>query len=164
MPIGITERVKERKKAILNLLADGCKPTSYIIRALDVTHTEAYYTLKMLASEGYIKGAIFGRTAIWCLNDEHYNNLINTLLQEIRRIVESHNLKYVYATRLYKLILDDIKAYKLFSKYVPLDKDTGAVRVFLTYLLSLLYGPPYYRGEKIVYITDGPKEVQKPTA
>jgi hypothetical protein len=164
MPIGITQKVRERKEAILGLLADGCKPTSYVVRALDLTHTEAFYALKKLATEGYIKGEVFGRTAIWCLNDEHYNKLVNTLLQEIRRMVESHNLKYIYATRLYKLILSDPKAYKLFSQYVPLSGENSSVRVFLNYLLNLLYGPPYFRGEKVVYITDRPKEVQNPPA
>jgi hypothetical protein len=153
MPIGITQKVLERKQAILKLLADGCKTTSQVMRSLDLTHTEAFYVLKMLASQGYIKGAIFGKSAIWCLNEEQYSSLINMLLQEIRRLVETHNLKYVYPTRVYKLILKDPKAYKLISQYAPFD-GPGPLRAFLNHLLSLLYGPPYYRGEKVVYLTD----------
>ncbi len=164
MPNGITQKVRERKKTILELLADGCKSTSYVIRALNATHTEAFYALKTLEAEGYVKGVVFGRTTIWCLNDEHYNNLVNTLLREIRRIVESHNLKYVYPTRLYRLILKDVNAYRLFSQYVPLDGINSSVRAFLNYLLNLLYGPPYYKGEKIVYITIRAVTAQKPTA
>jgi hypothetical protein len=163
MPIGITQKIKERKKTILELLVDGCKPTSYIVRALNLTHTEAFYALKRLTAEGYIKEVLFGRVAIWCLNDEHYNKLVNIILQEIRRIVESHSLKYIYATRLYKLILNDPKAYNLLSQYVPLDRQNSSAKTFLNYLLNLLYGPPYFIGEKIVYITNRPKEVQKPT-
>ncbi len=163
MPNGVTQKVRERKKAILEVLADGCKPTAYVMKKLGLTHTEAFYTLKVLASEGYIKGAMFGKVAIWCLNDEHHNKLVNTLLWEIRRIVESHNLKYVYATRLYKLILEDPYVYRLISQYVMLDRINSSARSFLNYLLNLLYGPPYYEGEKIVYITDRATAAQRPT-
>jgi predicted transcriptional regulator len=153
MPHGITQRVQERKQAILELMADGCKTTAHIMRALNLTHTEAFYVLKRLASEGYIKWVKFGKSAIWCLNEEQYNNLVNTLLQEIRRIIEIHNLKYVYPTRLYKLILKDPKAYKLISQYAPIS-GPGPLRAFLNHLLHMIYGPPYYRGEKVVYLTD----------
>ena len=161
MPIGETERIKERKQAILELLADGCKTTAHVMRALDLTHTEAFYTLKTLASEGHIKMTMFGRTSIWCLNDEHYENLINTLLREIQRVVANHNLKYVYPSRLYKLILKDPRAYKLISQYVTVIGNNSQTRRFLNHLLNMLYGPPYYIGEKVVYATD---RVQKPAA
>ena len=161
MPIGITEKIKERKQAILKLLADGCKTTAHVKRELGLTHTEAFYALKMLASEGYVKMAMFGRTSIWCLNDEHYEKLVNTLLREIRRIVESHNLKYVYPTRLYKLILKDPQAYMLISQYMPMNGNNSQTRRFLNHLLNMIYGPPYYVGEKVVYITD---RGQKPAA
>jgi hypothetical protein len=153
MPARITQKVIERKQAILRLLADGCKPTSYIIKALDTTHTEAFYALKALAKEGYIKKAKFGKAAIWCLNDEDYNQLVNTLLREIRRIVESHNLKYVYPMRLYRLILKDFKTYKLLSRLVPMGTRNSSALSFLNHLLSMLYGEPYIKGEKTVYKT-----------
>jgi hypothetical protein len=162
MPIGITRKVLERKQAVLELLADGCKTTSQIMRSLNLTHAEAFYILKKLSSEGYIKGGIFGKSAIWCLDDVQFNNLVNKLLQEICRIVESHNLKYVYPTRLYKLIQKDPVAYKLLMQYAPVGSP-GPVRSFLNYLLTQLYGPPYYRGEKIVYLTDRATAAQNPT-
>jgi hypothetical protein len=162
MPNGITQKVKERKKKILELLTDGCKTTAYIMNSLNLTHTEAFYTLKTLQKEGYISGLLVGKTAIWCLNNEHLNQLLNTMLRAIRRIVESHNLRYVYPTRLYKLVIKDPEAYRILSQYVPLYSNSGSVRAFLNYLLSLLYGSPYYRGEKIVYSVFGHVETQKP--
>jgi hypothetical protein len=161
MPLSETEKIKERKQIILKLLAEDCKTTAQVMRALDLTHTEAFYTLKTLASEGHIKMVMFGRTSIWCLNDEHYKRLVDMLLQEIRRIVKSHNLKYVYPTKLYKLILKDPLAYKLISRYMPVNGINSQTRSFLNHLLNMLYGPPYYVGEKVVYITDGG---QKPAA
>jgi len=161
MPIGITEKIKERKQAILKLLADGCKTTAHVMRTLNLTYTEAFYTLKMLASEGYIKWAMLGEFSIWCLNDEHYEKLINTLIREIQRIVESHNLKYVYPTKLYKLILEDRHAYKLLSAYMPTNGNNSRTKRFLNHLLNMIYGPPYYVGEKVVYITD---KGRRPTA
>jgi hypothetical protein len=162
MPHGVTQKIIERKQAILKLLEDGCRPTSYIIQQLELTHTEAFYALNKLAEDGYIKRAIFGRVAIWCLNEEHYNKMIRELLEVISKIVENRNLKYIYPSRLYKLILNDPYAYKLLSRYVQLNEINSSVRAFLNYLLAQLYGPPYYRGEKIVYLTERAVEAQKP--
>jgi len=152
MPHGITEKIKERKQAVLKLLADGCKTTAHVMRALNLTHSQAFYTLKTLASEGYVKMVTFGGISIWCLNDEHYEKLVNTLLREIQRLVESHNLKYVYPAKLYRLI--DPQAYKLISQYAPINGNIAQTLRFLNHLLNMLYGPPYDVGEKIVYITD----------
>jgi len=151
MPRGLTRRVIDRRKAVLKMLADGCKPTSYIVRALGSTHTEAYYVLKTLALEGHIRQWIIGKSAIWCLNDEEYNNLVNTILREIQRIVESYNLKYVYPTRLYRLILKDHKVFKLLAKLVPANYRNASVLSFLNGALRMLYGEPYTKGTKTVY-------------
>jgi hypothetical protein len=153
MPTGITRRVKLRKKAVLDLLADGCKPTSYIVKALKSTHTEAFYVLNTLAAEGQIKKWMFGKTAIWCPNDVAYNELVNELKWHVMRIVETNGLKYVYPMRLYKLILKDVKAYVLLSRLVPLDRRNSSALSFLNHILRMLYGKPYYKGEKTVYIT-----------
>jgi len=164
MPSGITRKVTKRKNAILELLADGCKPTSYITKALGTTHTEAFYALNTLVAEGYIKKWVFGKVAIWCLNDNEYNKLVNMLLREIQRIVESYKLKYVYPMRLYRLILKDPKAYILLSRLVPLDRRNSSALSFLNYMLSMLYGKPYYKGEKTVYITTRAIESQPEAA
>jgi len=154
MPHGVTQKIVERKKAVLNLLADGCKPTSYVIQKLNTTHTEAFYVLQTLAKEGYIRKYSFGKIAIWCLDQNDYNKLIGELISEIRRLVETHKLKYVYPMRLYKLILDDIKTYILISKYAPVGTNRSAVLSFLNYILQIMYGPPSFKGEKTVYITN----------
>jgi len=151
MPTGITERVKNRKKAVLELLADGCKSTSYIMRTLGTTHVEAYYVLKTLAREGYIREWKIGKSAVWCLNDDEYNNLVNTILREIHRIVESYNLKFVYPMRLYRLIQKDYKVLRLIAKLVPVDYRNAAILSFLNGALRMLYGEPYTKGEKTVY-------------
>jgi hypothetical protein len=160
MPTGITQKVMRRKKAVLDLLASGCKPTSYIVNALKITHTEAFYVLNTLAAEGHIKKWIFGKTAIWCPNDVAYKELVDKLKWEVMRIVEINRLKYVYPMRLYKLILNDVKAYVLLSRLVPLDRRNSAALSFLNHILSMLYGKPYYKGEKTVYITTKTLESQ----
>jgi hypothetical protein len=161
MPVGITQKVRERKKAVLELLADGCKSTTDIMNTLNLTHTQALYALKTLKNEGYITGLIVGKTAIWCLSNEQLNQVVGAMLRTIQRLVDSHNLKYVYATRLYRLILEDPEASKLFSRYVPLYTNSGSVRTFLTYLLSKLY-PLHYEGEKRVYRVSRHKEPKNP--
>jgi len=153
MPTGITDKVRERKGEVLKLLTDGCKPTSRIIKTLNLTHSEAFYVLNTLADEGHIKKWVFGKTAIWCLSNYDYNKMVNGLLQEIHRIVETHKLKYVYPVRLFRLILKDYKTYNLMSQFVPLDSLNTSALSFLNHLLEMLYGKPYYKGEKTVYIT-----------
>jgi len=152
MPSGITERVKNRKTAVLELLADGCKPTSYVNQTLGTTYEMAYYVLTELESEGWVKRWKLGKTFVWCLNDDDYNQLINPILQEIRRIVESRNLRFVYPVRLYRLVLKDRKALKLIAKLVPVNNRNSTVLSLLNHLLRLIYGEPYTVGKKTVYI------------
>ena len=151
MPNGITERVKHRKTAVLELLADGCKPTAYIKQTLDTTYEMAYYALTELESEGYVKRWKLGKTTVWCLNDEDYSNLINAILREIRRIVESNNLRFVYPVKLYKLVLKDRNALELIKKVAPVSPRNSAVLSVLNHLLRMIYGEPYSKGKKTVY-------------
>jgi|ADKH01.1.fsa_nt_gi hypothetical protein len=151
MPSGITKRVKNRKTAVLELLADGCKPTTYIKQKLGTTYEMAYYVLTVLETEGYVKHWNLGNTSVWCLNDDDYNDLINTILQEIRRIVETHNLRFVYPIRLYRLVLKDHKTLTLLAKLVPVNNMNSAVLSLLNHLLRLIYGEPYTKGKKTVY-------------
>jgi len=154
MPSGITKRVKNRKTAVLELLADGCKPTTYIKQKLGTTYEMAYYVLTVLETEGYVKHWKLGKTSVWCLNDDDYSDLINTILQEIRRIVETHNLRFVYPIRLYRLVLKDHKTLKLLAKLVPVNNKNSAVLSLLNHLLRLIYGEPYTKGKKTVYFVD----------
>jgi hypothetical protein len=150
MPSGITKRVKNRKKAVLELLADGCKSTAYVQQQLGTTYEMAYYVLKTLTRDG-VKYWKLGKVTVWCLSDDDYSNLINMLLREIRRIVESHNLRFVYPIRLYRLVLKDHKALKLIAKLTTVNYRNAAVLSLLNHLLKQLYGKPYVKGKKTVY-------------
>jgi len=154
MPSGITKRVKNRKTAVLELLADGCKPTTYVTRSLGTTYDMAYYVLRALTREGYVKQWKLGKTSVWCLNDDEYSNLINIILREIQRIVESHNLRFVYPIRLYRLVLKDHETLKLIAKLVPVGRMNSAVLSLLNQALRMLYGEPYTKGKKTVYFVD----------
>jgi len=153
MPLGTTQRIKERKRTILQLLTSGCKTTNHVIKTLGLTHSEAYYVLALLENEGLVVKGKFGRVAIWCLNDEQFKSTVNELMQEIRRIVESNKLKYVYPMRIYRLILNDSKARVLLSRYAPVGNNTVVTLAFLNAILEMMYGKPYFVGEKIVYLT-----------
>jgi hypothetical protein len=164
MPFSTTRRIKERKHAVLKLLSsDGCKTTTQIMKTLGLTHSEAYYVLEMLKNEGHIVKGVFGRVAIWCLNDDQFKSTISELMQEIHRIVESCKLKYVYPMRIYRLILNDRKAYALLSRYVPFNSNISATLAFLNAILEMLYGKPYFVGEKTVYLTTLSTKTPNPT-
>jgi hypothetical protein len=153
MPLNTTRKVQERKEAVLKMLSEGCKTTGQIVKALGLTHSEAYYVLEMLRNWGIIVKGVFGKTAVWCLNNEQFKSMLDELLREIQRIIESHKLKYVYPMRLYKLIVKDNKAFALVSRFVPLGGGVAVTLAFLNALLEMLYGPPYFVGEKTVYLT-----------
>jgi predicted transcriptional regulator len=163
MPHGITKRVIERKKAILEILSEeGCKSTHYLVKVLNATHVEVYYALKSMEKEGYVKRWTFGRVAIWCVNEEQYKQFINTLASEIRKIVENNRWRYVYPIRLYRALLENRRVYRLLSQLIPMDHNNAAILTFINHVLRVMYGEPYFEGEKIVYyVANGPAGIEK---
>ncbi|RLE68139.1 MAG: DNA-binding protein [Thermoprotei archaeon] len=68
MPRRTTTHVLERKERILQLLRDrGEVPTSTIVRELGLSHSQAFYVLRLLLREGRVREVKRGKVAYWAL-------------------------------------------------------------------------------------------------
>jgi len=68
LPRRTTAQVLERKEKILKLLRDrGEVPTSTIVRELGISHSQAFYVLRLLLREGKVREIKRGKVAYWAL-------------------------------------------------------------------------------------------------
>ncbi|MCD6369585.1 MAG: DNA-binding protein [Thermoproteales archaeon] len=66
MPRRTTFRVQERKKEVYGLLLEkGELPTSEIARITGLTHSQAFYILRLLSKEGRVEELRRGKVAYW---------------------------------------------------------------------------------------------------
>ncbi len=62
----MTERIKERKEEVFNILSDkGEMSTSELVRLTGLTHSQAFYILRLLLKEGRIEEIKRGKVAYW---------------------------------------------------------------------------------------------------
>jgi len=68
MPRRTTFQIVERKEELLKLLEKiGEAPTSVIVRELGISHSQAFYILRLLLREGKVREIKRGKIAYWAL-------------------------------------------------------------------------------------------------
>jgi len=66
MPRRMTSRIQDRKREIYNLLLEkGELPTSEIARITGLTHSQAFYALRLLSRDGKVEEIRRGKVAYW---------------------------------------------------------------------------------------------------
>ncbi len=71
MPRRVTTQVIDRKEKVLRFLRDhGEAPTSTIVKELGISHSQAFYILRLLLREGKIREIKRGKVAYWGLSEE----------------------------------------------------------------------------------------------
>ncbi len=66
MPRRSTAQVVERKSKVLEFLKmHGETPTSTLVRELGLTHSQAFYVLRLLLKEGKVREIKRGKVAYW---------------------------------------------------------------------------------------------------
>ncbi|RLE55273.1 MAG: DNA-binding protein [Thermoprotei archaeon] len=71
MPKRPTTKVLERKKQILEILRNqGELPTSEIVRMTGLSHSQVFYTLRLLQKEGLVEEVKRGKVAYWRVREE----------------------------------------------------------------------------------------------
>lgn len=66
MPRRSTAQVIDRKDKILEFLkAHGETPTSTLVKELGLTHSQAFYVLRLLLKEGKVREIKRGKVAYW---------------------------------------------------------------------------------------------------
>jgi hypothetical protein len=114
---------------------------------LGLSHTKAYYVSWLLTQICNVVKVVVGKTAIWCKDWETAEHTLDTLVSAMRRLLCASGMRYATPTRVTNLIMLDRQAYKLFAKYIQLDrtKRHGYRPVALTFINALLrraFGDP----------------------
>jgi hypothetical protein len=114
---------------------------------LGLSHTEAYYALWLLQAHNNTVKVTVGKIVIWCKDGETAERTLDVLTSTVRRILCASGMRYATPTRVANLIILDRQAYKLFAKYIQLDrtKRHGYRPVALTFIDALLrraFGDP----------------------
>jgi len=162
---GYARKMRARAVQIVELLARrGCVTTSILMRELGISHTQAYYTLRLLQARGCAVETTLGKVAIWCISRTAATKLLEELREMVMRLVTQNQLRYVTSRRLYALIVRDRKAREVFSRVISVGKPSVAVFSALRALLGAVYGDPlsksvFYATQPIANASiDGVKE------
>jgi hypothetical protein len=123
---------------------------------LGLSHTEAYYVLQLLQAHNRAVKVSAGRIVIWCKDGETAERTLSALTSTIRRLLCANDMRYATPTRVANLIMSDRQAFKLFAKYIQLDRTKRfgyrpAALAFVDALLQRAFGDPVRDGEKNVY-------------
>jgi len=149
LAIGYARKMRARVVQVVELLArSGCVATSVLMRELGLSHTQAFYTLRLLQAHGCAVEVALGRVAVWCISRNDATKLLEELRETVMRLVSLHQLRYVTAKRLYALIARDDEAREVFSRIISVvDVGKPPVAVFsaLKALLGAVYGGPLSR-------------------
>jgi len=71
MPRKVTSRVLERKRKVYEFIKErGEVPTVVITQELGLTHSQAFYVLRILLREGKIEEVKRGKVAYWRVVEE----------------------------------------------------------------------------------------------
>ncbi|MEM0042704.1 MAG: FaeA/PapI family transcriptional regulator [Thermofilaceae archaeon] len=66
MPRRSTAQVADRKHKVIEFLkTHGETPTSTLVRELGLTHSQAFYVLRLLLKEGKVREVKRGKVAYW---------------------------------------------------------------------------------------------------
>ena len=139
---GYAGKMRTRAAQVVELLARmGCVATS-AFQELGLSHTQAFYALRLLQARGCAVEVALGRVAVWCISYTVATKLIEELRETVVQLVEQHRLRYVTPRRLYELIVRDAKARETFSRIINVGRPSAAVFSALKALLNMIYGDP----------------------
>ncbi len=144
----IRTKIVQRAEQAAELLAtEGCASTATLMHRLGLTHTQAFYILRLLKGDGRAVEVLLGRSAIWCRDRETAEELIRQLRDAAHRLVASSGLRYITPAKLLRMMQTDKETHVLFAKFVPLgrfdgDRMSPAALTFANSILRSLYGEP----------------------
>jgi hypothetical protein len=148
------EGTSEVMQKIDQLVGGGCAATAALMKALGLSHTQAFYALRLLQAEGRAVEVALGRVALWCRDRDAAQKFIETLKAEVLRLVSQHGLRYVTPKRLFELVARDAKAREVFSHIISVKPPPSASAYsVLKALLGAAYGAPI---SKSIYYTAQP--------
>jgi len=154
---------RRRMVQVLNVLErDGCVSVSGLMRALHISHTEAYHLVRVsLLTRRGVK-MVVGNTAILCRDRDAAEETVSRIMETIHRLAVENGMRYVTTPRILQAVLKNRDAYELLSRFVPLRRNAErfppVVLTFVSAVLELLYGEPLRRrGRRVYAVTPQPR-------
>ena len=139
--VGPTDKIIDRMAHVYRIVeSHGCVTTTAVMSESGLSHTEAYYVLQLLQAHNNATKVVVGKTAIWCKDGETAERTLDVLTSTVQRLLCANGMRYATPTRVTNLIMSDRQAFKLFAKYIQLDrtKRLGYRPVALTFIDALL--------------------------
>jgi len=151
------QKVAERVDVAAGLVAErGCIKTSVLMRELDISHSEAFYALRLLQGR-VVEVVIAERVAIWCRDRASAEELLKRLRETVHRLAVANGIRYATPKKILQAALKDRDAHELLRAFIPLSRNATRFHpvalAFIRDVLSQLYGEPLkYSNNKYVYI------------
>jgi hypothetical protein len=153
--------VPRRRKKIAKVLEEAaellggtCITTAALMGRFGISHTQAFYVLRLLQAEGRAVEVALGKVALWCRDRDTAQRFIETLKAEVLRLVSQRGLRYVTPKRLFELVERDAEAREVFSRIISVKSPPSASAYsILKALLDATYGAPI---TKSIYYTAQP--------
>jgi predicted transcriptional regulator len=159
---GLYTEMRMRMERVLEVLQrEGCISVGALMRKLNVTHTKAYYAMRVLLLLRQGVKVRIGRTAVLCRDRVVAEETISRLREAVHRLAVGSGMKYVTASKVLRAALRDGEVYALLGRFVPLKRNSEtfppAVLKFVDAVLESLYGEPLKAGNRHVYVVTQPR-------
>jgi len=146
-----TRDVMQKAEEALN---GGCVTTAALMRMLGLSHSQAFYALRLLQLQGRAVEVALGKVALWCRDRETAQRFLGEIRETVVRLVEANRLRYVRPKQLFELITRDAKARELFSRIINVKaRPSASAFSVLVAILDAIYGDPIHRS---IYYTAKP--------
>jgi len=142
---GSRRRVGDVLQKVKELLSTGCLTTSALMQTLKLSHSQAFYALRLLRGENQAVEVAVGKVALWCRDRDAAQRFVQELTAVVRRLVERQRLRYVTPKRLFELITRDAEAREVFRRVINVKAPSASVYSVLKTLLEAVYGEPIKR-------------------
>ncbi len=154
-----SQKVAERVDATARLVEErGCVATATLMRELGVSHSEAFYALRLLQLQNrVVEIAVADKVAIWCRDGATAEELVQRLKESVHRLATSNGMRYATPKKILQAALRDRDAYELLSAFIPLSRHATRFHplapAFVRHILHQLYGMPLkYSNHRYVYV------------
>jgi len=109
-------------------------------------------TLNELLKDGKVVKHVYASKMFFCLSEEDALEAVHGLRHELWRLICESKRRYISPSAMFKIIASDVKARRLFSKYIIIDRDNSGALKFLARMLEDVLGvEPDHRNNKKLY-------------
>jgi hypothetical protein len=127
----------------------GCVASAVIAERLRIGRNKLLYALRKLRQEGRVEAVSLGRTFLWCANREAAEEVLAGLTEALKKLLCGR--RYATSQKALDLIRADPEARRLFSRHIPLRRNSATIQL-VDVLLERLFGQPIKTSRGRVYL------------